>query len=94
MRPDGSGNSKNGGLYLFHLCIHPLLTQRGFRQDELLSGPIGPKFLAGAQSFEEGLDAEPQQELPYLISDGNMIALTQMVSDNQVRSLLLAESHH
>ncbi|KAG8893017.1 hypothetical protein FRB99_002242, partial [Tulasnella sp. 403] len=61
-------------------------------QADVMNGPLNPQLYVGAEAFEEGLRKEGTQELPYVIGDGVMLALTQLVSDDKV-TLVVDTSH-
>lgn len=57
------------------------------RQEELLNGPIHPKIYRGAKAFDDSLrddNEQDAQELPYVINDGTMAALLQLISNHKV----------
>ncbi|KAG8907464.1 hypothetical protein FRC00_011812, partial [Tulasnella sp. 408] len=52
--------------------------------EDFKSGPLHQRLYSGAQSFVDDLEADGQQDLPYVISDGTMVALLNMVSEDKV----------
>ncbi|KAG8858551.1 hypothetical protein FRB96_005223 [Tulasnella sp. 330] len=58
------------------------------RVEEVLSGPVNPKVYRGARTMEDSWTAEitdqEPQELSYVIDDGGMAALIQLVSDHKL----------
>ncbi|KAG9019172.1 hypothetical protein FRB90_005745 [Tulasnella sp. 427] len=56
------------------------------------SGPVQARLYSGAQSFTDELEAEARQDIPYVISDGVMVSLLNMVSEDKV-ALAVDTSH-
>ncbi|KIO22744.1 hypothetical protein M407DRAFT_216113 [Tulasnella calospora MUT 4182] len=52
--------------------------------EDFKSGPLHHKLYSGAQSFVDDLEADGQQDLPYVISDGTMVALLNIASEDKV----------
>lgn len=53
------------------------------RQNEAMLAPLDPRLYKGAQLFENDLTAEGEQDMPYVITDGTMVALLSLFSDGK-----------
>lgn len=47
-------------------------------------GPLHPKLYKSAQAFEDELETDYDQPIPYVVNDGTMAALINLVSEDQV----------